>query len=235
MTNCLIISKDTETTKKLSDYVHKIPNLELTGQTADYKTAQFMIREQEVKLVFLDLNGEEENIDFITSAKARCGLIVISSIPSDAIKAFEIQAIDFLYNPVNFIRFSRAVDKAMPVVSGFGKNNNMASGFIILKADPKLLVKIEVDDIEYVEGKGNYSAIRVACKEFLSLVRLKAIDEKLPKDKFIRIHKSFIVSIRKIAFIGSSYIILKDSQRKIPIGKTYKILFSSRIQSSFIL
>ena len=143
-------------------------------------------------------------------------------------EGFELEVIDYLLKPVPFPRFLKAAQKAYDIIKPLlNAPLKTQSDFIMLKGDTKgKLIKVEIDEIDYIEGMGNYVAIFCKGKKILSIMNLKTLEEKLPVDRFMRVHKSFIVAISQIALIEGNLITLKNNYKaEIAIGNSYRNQF----------
>jgi len=229
MINCLIIDDEQSAINLIATYVSKLPYLALIDTATDPLEGLRIIHEKKIDLVFLDINMPDlSGLDFSKAVHNKCKVIFITASDQHALDGFELDAIDYLLKPVPFPRFLRAVQKAKEVLEKTTEPP-AATGhdFIMVQGDTKgKLLKIELDDILYIEGMGNYVSIVCREQKILSLINLKDLEENLPAGKFVRVHKSFIVSIAHIDSVNGNFILLKhDSKINISIGEAYKASF----------
>ena len=173
-----------------------------------------------------DISG----IQFLKSLPHKPLVIFTTAYEKYALEGFELDVVDYLLKPYSFERFLKAVNKAQEHLSLLEKNQNMPSGeeisfsnqFIFVKSDYKL-VKIEIAEIQYIESLKDYVKIIVGDKPVVTLSSMKAIEEKLVAPDFIRVHRSFMVNLRKIQYIQRNFV--KVGDKEIPIGDNYKESF----------
>src|ERR1700761_8686197 len=191
MLNCLIIDDEQPAITIIEAYVQKTPFLQLAGTAIDPVQGLQLVRNQPIDLIFMDVEMHGiTGLEFIKAINGKCKVIIVSAYSQFALEGFELEVIDYLLKPVSFPRFLKAAQKAYdiikPVVSSPAKAQ---SDFILLKGDTKgKLIKVEIDEIDYIEGMGNYVAIYCKGKKILSIMNLKTLEEKLPVDRFMRVH-----------------------------------------------
>ena len=175
-------------------------------------------------------------IEFIKSLENKPMVIFTTAYSEYAVQGFELNAIDYLVKPFLFERFFKAVNKAYELHNLHNKNSQeiietseKKENFIFVKSDYSS-VKILLNDIFYIEGLKDYVKIHLPEKNILSLITMKKMEETLPSDKFIRVHRSYIVALDKIESIQRNRIIIQ--KKWIPVGDSYKNEFFKRIDSS---
>jgi DNA-binding LytR/AlgR family response regulator len=205
MIKCIIIDDKPLAIDVLTDYVGKIPALSLTLSTTNPLEALEVVMSGQVDLIFLDIQMPQLNgVQFMKIVHGKCKVILTTAYAKYALEGFENDAIDYLLKPIPFERFYKAVQKAQyhfkSINSILEKENGISlqeNDFIFVKTEYKL-VKINIEDILYVEGMQNYVAIYTLNEKIVSLQNIKKTEEQLSKKKFVRIHKSYIVAIKKI-------------------------------------
>lgn len=227
MINCIIVDDELGAIKVITNYLQHVPDFNLVATTTNPVEGLYLINNQEIDLVFLDIQMPEvTGIELIKNIQGRSKIIIISAYSQFALEGFELDVIDYLLKPVPLLRFLKATQKARELLKENISNNahNDESGFIMVKGDAKgKLLKVEIDEIDYIEGAGNYVTFYCGAKKILSLINLKELEEKLPHKRFIRVHKSFIVAIPQIASINGNALYLKNYPKaEIVIGKVYK-------------
>ncbi|MDP4267488.1 MAG: LytTR family DNA-binding domain-containing protein, partial [Bacteroidota bacterium] len=173
-------------------------------------------------------------ISFLKNLKNKPMVIFITAYEKYALEGFELDVLDYLLKPVPFDRFFKAVNKAHEYYNFLNNaetTHSSSLNFIFVKADYKI-VKVNIDDILYIEGLKDYIKIYTVDKLILTLSSLKAIETKLPSDNFIRVHKSYIVSVKRIEFIERSHIKIKDIN--IPISDNYRDKFFKIVEKNNI-
>jgi len=166
-------------------------------------------------------------IDLVRSLQQKPLVIFTTAHKQFAIEGFELDAVDYLLKPINFDRFTRAVHKAIDYYKYKNTLSQEENDSLFVHSEYKL-VKIPLNDIEYIESLEDYIKIHIAgAKPVLTLLSMKKVLEKLPADKFQRIHRSYIVSIQKIDFIQDGIISIGKST--IPVAETYRSILNKRL------
>jgi two-component system LytT family response regulator len=220
---CLIVDDKPLAIDILSDYVGKISFLELKATTTNPIEGLRMIGEQKIDLVFLDIQMPELNgLNFIKLAGNQCKVILTTAYSEHALDGYEHDVIDYLLKPISFERFYKAAGKARQFLEGnlgtiAGEPKSQA--YLFVKTEHRIQ-KIDLDDILFIEGLQNYIDINIKNSHVLSLQPLKKIEEQLPANDFVRVHRSFIVALKHINSIERSRISIGD--KLIPIGDSYR-------------
>ena len=222
--NCIVIDDDKFSRRVIEELIKKTDNLILAGSFSTAVDAINFLKQQEsVDLIFLDIEMPEmSGIDFLDTLKNPPQVIIISAKGKYALNAFEYDVTDYLLKPVTFPRFYKAVDKAMnrtqkSNLSGIGKDE------IFIKKNSSL-VRLKYDDILWIEALENYVVFNTFSDKFTIHFTMKAIEQKLPPKKFVRVHRSFIINKSSINEIEDNAILIKtiDGIKSVPIGKSYK-------------
>lgn len=221
--NCIIIDDEPLARKGLKEYIADVDFLRLLGDFEGPLQARELLGKGEVQLVFLDIQMPKiTGLEFIKTIKNAPPVIFTTAYPAYAVEGFEVNAIDYLVKPVSFDRFLKAALKTKEYYEMRERNVTEASassGYFFIKADNKL-VKIFLEDILFVEGLQNYVSIHTKDKKYITYLTFKSVDDYLPSDKFIKVHKSYIISADKIDSIeGNEVLIL---QHHIPISRNLK-------------
>ncbi len=229
---CLVIDDEEAAITVLSHFIARVPYLEYKGGYTSPISGLNAVQEQDVDILFVDVQMPEiSGLDLIKNVNSHCRIILTTAYSQYAIDGFDLDVTDYLLKPIPFARFLKAVEKAknqlaLPetILSG---SKTTSDHFILIKGDTKgKFFKVDYKDIDYIEGMKNYVAIICGSKKIVSLLNIKDIEEKLPAQQFIRVHKSYIVSISKIYSIEGNHIRLKNSPgANITIGDTYKNAF----------
>jgi DNA-binding LytR/AlgR family response regulator len=236
MIRCLAIDDEILALDLLEDNIRKVPFLEMAGRCRSAMEAMEMLAAGTVDLIFLDIQMPDmSGIQLLNSLHQKPMVIMTTAYEKYALKGYDLDVIDYLLKPFSFERFLRAVNKAQDFMQLKEKNKNKqgeepetTSGkYLFVKSDYKL-VKINLDEIMYIEGLKDYVRIYTAEKPVITLMSMKAVEEKLPASDFVRVHRSFIVNIRKIKYIEQGSIMI--GTKEIPIGNNFREQFFNKIK-----
>jgi DNA-binding LytR/AlgR family response regulator len=221
--------------KLLEDHISKVPFLQLSGVYTNPLEAILSVNSNPVDLIFLDIQMPQLNgVQFMELLQNRAQVIISSAYQEYAIDGFEHNVVDYLLKPVSFERFYKAVEKAYNLKNPTAKITQAqetmpaTGGYIFIKVENKM-VRVELDDILYVEGLKNYVSIYTKTQRIISLQVMKQLEEVLPANRFVRVHKSYIVALDKINSIEKQEITIKE--RIIPIGNTYQENFYKLLET----
>ncbi len=220
--NCIIVDDEPLAQNLLKDFVNKILFLNLKAKCKSAFEAIEALQENKIDLIFLDIHMPDiSGIEFIKNTENLPLIIFTTAYSHYAIEGFEHNAVDYLLKPISFARFTKSVNRAYEIYKSKNKPDPDVGEkkYLFVKADYKL-VKINFDDILYVESLKDYVKFITVEKTILTLSRMKIMEEKLPSDKFIRIHRSYIVSIGKIDSINKS--IVQIGKKNIPVSDSYR-------------
>ena len=220
--SCIIIDDEPLARKGLQEYITDIDFLNIIGEFDTPLKATELISRGEVQLIFLDIQMPKiTGLDFFKTLQNPPPVIFTTAYPQYALEGFEVNALDYLVKPVSFERFLKAVLKAKEYYEVRETNiqETATSEYFFIKADNKL-VKILFDDVLYAEALQNYVTIHTPAKKYMTYLTFKAVEDYLPADKFLKVHKSYIVAASKIDSIEGNDI--KIGQQHIPISRTQK-------------
>ena len=228
---CIVIDDEPIARQYLSDYVTKMPKLELAATFSKAMDAYEFIENGKADIVFLDIQMPGiTGIEFIRTLQKKPAIILTTAYSEYALEGYELDVVDYLLKPISFGRFAKAVNKAVDrltvpgntkVPGEVGENIHSATtrDFIFVKSGYKS-EKVNISDILYVEGMKEYVVIHTQDKKYTKLDRMKNMENMLSNQGFIRIHKSYIVSVRNIdAVFGNTIEVNGD---KLPLGRSYK-------------
>ncbi|WP_111709884.1 LytR/AlgR family response regulator transcription factor [Lutibacter citreus] len=235
--NCLIIDDEPLAVELLEDFVSKVPFLNLAATCSNGIDAISIIKNNPIDLIFTDIEMPDfSGIEFIKSLDDKPLFIFTTAYSHYAIEGFNLNAVDYLIKPIPFHRFLTAVNRAQEVYLLKKEDGNKEKqpttlkedcDFIFVKADYEN-IKLNLDDIKYIEGLKDYIKIYSnSHKPILTLSSFKKIEEKLPAKLFVRVHRSYIVSLKYIHSVQRNRILI-DTIR-IPIGNNYKDDFIRKI------
>jgi DNA-binding LytR/AlgR family response regulator len=231
MIRCLIVDDEPLALHILEDYISKIPFLQLVKATTNPIEALTLVQEKLVDLVFLDVQMPElTGIQFLRIANGKAKVILTTAYPQYALEGYELDVIDYLLKPIAFDRFFKSVQKAQAVLQPAAtpiqtepapqqKQHDLLSDFIFVKTEHKIQ-KVYLNDILFIEGLKDYISIFTPAERIITLQNMKKMEDALPEKHFIRVHKSYIVSINKIDSIERSRIFIGD--KVIPVGDTHR-------------
>jgi DNA-binding LytR/AlgR family response regulator len=234
MLKCLIVDDEPLAIKLLEDHISKVPFLESAGIYSNPLEALLAFNKNPVDLIFLDIQMPQLNgVQFMQLLQNRTQVIIASAYQEYAIEGFEHNVVDYLLKPISFERFYRAVEKAYNLknpTATITRSQEMfpaTGGYIFVKVENKM-VRVELDDILYIEGQKNYVFVYTKTQRIMSLQVMKQLEELLPPNRFVRVHKSYIIALDKITSIERQEILIKD--RIVPIGGVYAEHFSKMLE-----
>ncbi|MDH6535171.1 DNA-binding response regulator [Parabacteroides sp. 52] len=241
MIRCIAIDDEPLALTQLTGYIQKVPFLELVKACSNAFEALSVISHTQVDLIFADIHMPDLNgMDFVKSLSNKPMIIFTTAYSEYAVESFRIDALDYLLKPFGFNDFLKAANKAhhhmdvfmqpattnqQPAIQGGEKEEN----YLFVKADYKML-RLDVNKIIYIESQSEYARIfSEDSKPIMTLLSMKILEERLPAHTFMRIHRSYIVNLKKIIAVANNRIIChKDTY--IPIGNQYKKLFNSYLE-----
>lgn len=220
--NCAIIDDEPLALDLLESYVNKTPFLTLCGKFSSAVEALGKIKNSGIKLVFVDIQMPDLNgIEFSRALPSDIRIVFITAFSEYALEGFRVNALDYLLKPVSYADFLLTANKALEWFEAQAGKTEEEAKFIYVKSDYKLL-RIELDDIIYIEGLKDYVKIHLESspRPVITLMRVKALEEILPEADFIRVHRSYIVRKDKIKVIERGRIVFGSVY--IPVSDSYK-------------
>ena len=246
MIRCLVVDDEPLAQHIVEDYISKVPNLKLVKSTTNPIEALTWVQEGGVDLVFLDVQMPElTGIQFLKIANGKAKVILTTAYPEYALEGYELDVVDYLLKPIAFDRFFKSVQKAQGIIQPSLKpaaaleqvqpqqqqQNDFLSDFIFVKSEHKIQ-KVYLRDILFIEGLKDYISIFTPAERIITLQNMKKMEDALPERHFVRVHKSYIVSLNKIDSIERSRIWIGD--KIIPVGDTYRDQFFKIIEGKNI-
>jgi DNA-binding LytR/AlgR family response regulator len=226
--NVIIVDDEPLAQDVLETYITQIPELNLIRKCNNALEANEALKSNDVDLMFLDIQMPQlTGIDFLKTLAKPPMVVFTTAYPNYAIEGFELDALDYLLKPISLERFMKAVNKADELYSLKQNRTEIVEGenndFFFVKADKKL-IKINYDDILYIEGLKDYVIIRSNTGRVITLQTMKSLESKLPATIFKRIHRSYIMNLDHIKAVVGNMIELseKGQVKHIPIGKNYR-------------
>jgi len=221
--SCLIVDDEAIARDIITTHLSKIANITVIASCSNALEAFNAINNHKIDLVFLDINMPEiSGISFAKSINKDIKIIFTTAYRDYAVEGFELQAVDYLLKPISFERLLKAVNTYFEVYSE-SKNNTVQktvnNDFMFVRSDRRML-KVDFKDIVYIESYSDYIKIHLANETIVTRETISAIEVKLPKNTFIRIHRSFIVALHKISSFTNEQIVIQN--KSLTISRSYK-------------
>jgi len=235
---CIAIDDEPLALKQISSYIEKTPFLEAVALCHNAFDAMKFLANNEVDLMFVDINMPDLNgMDFVKSLIQKPQIIFTTAYSEYAIEGFQVDALDYILKPISYSSFLKSANKAN---TWFELNHKQTESIqttqdsLFVKSEYKM-VRIFLSEIKYIESSNEYIQIHLVNDEpVTTLIRLKVMEEQLPKDKFMRVHRSFIVNLDRIKVIERNRIVF-DHNVYIPVGEQYKESFQAFVDRTFIV
>jgi two-component system, LytTR family, response regulator len=238
MINCIIVDDEQHAIDILVHYVKQTPHVNLVASYTNPLDALQMLGQQKIDLVFLDIQMPElTGIDFIKAIGGNTKVILTTAYSEFALEGYELSVVDYLMKPIRFPRFLAAVQKAMERINAPDNPSTQEAGddYIFVKTESKgKLLKINLEDIDFIESMKNYVAIHRGGQKTLVYTSMKDLEERLPKKRFLRVHKSFIIPVSRITGIEGNIVRLKNVSAEVLIGENYKAELMEIIKGKMI-
>jgi len=235
---CIAIDDEPLALKQIGNYIKKTPSLELVSLCNNAFDALEFINSGQVSLIFVDISMPDLNgLDFVKSLTTKPYVVFTTAYSEYAVEGFKVDAVDYLLKPIGYSDFLKAVNKVKTLVelqSAHPETIKTTGDHLFVKSDYKLM-RINLDDIKYIESMHEYIRIHLSSeKPVMTLVSLKSIEEQLPPDRFMRVHRSYIVNLGRIKVIERNRIVF-DNSVYIPVSDQYKERFQQFIDKNFLI
>lgn len=221
--NCLIIDDEPLARKGLEEHVKEIDFLHCVASCENALKAASYLNEQKIDLIYLDIHMPKlSGIDFLKSLKHPPLTIITTAYSNYALEGYSLDIIDYLVKPITFERFLKASQKAFEffqLKSRAENNSAPAVDYFFVRCDRKF-EKVFFQDVSYVEGMQNYAVIHVADRKLITYITLTSLESQLPKDRFLKVHKSYLISVPHVKAIEGDEIILEHA--RIPMSRTLR-------------
>lgn len=230
MINCVLIDDEPLALQLLEDFVNKTPYLKLAGKFEEPLQALPLLESMDVDLLFLDIKMPDiSGIDFFKSLTTKPEVIFTTAYSEFAIDGFELKAMDYLLKPVSFEKFLSACNRVKEYLELKNNKPGRDKDYFFINASHKLH-KVFYDDILYLEGLKDYTKIHLTSSQapLVILHNLKYFEDLLEHTEFIRIHRSYIVSIRKVATASRKSVTIQS--KELPVSDNYRDGFFSIIE-----
>ena len=244
MVRCIAIDDEPLALRQIKSYIDRAEQLELVAVCRSAKEAQKVLEQNSVDLIFVDINMPDMNgLELVRSLTSTHYIVFTTAHPEFAIEGFKLNAIDYLLKPFTFEEFLKAAQKAISLVdlverchaaeSAIAQNEAESSDkeYLSVKADYKTQL-VKISDIVYLESAGEYVRLHIeGSSTITTLFRLKNMETSLPQDNFLRVHRSYIVNLRRISSYTKCRIFL-DNGEYIPLGENYKERFLEHLNQN---
>ncbi|MDU0372708.1 LytR/AlgR family response regulator transcription factor [Hymenobacter endophyticus] len=238
MLRCLLVDDEPLALRLLSSYVERVPFLELVGTCRSALDALTVLQREAVDVLFLDIQMPDlTGVEFVRSMQPQALVIFTTAYENYALEGFNLNALDYLVKPIAFERFLQAAQKAQDRLAprqpepaaapAPAPAHSTADDYIFVKADYHTQ-RLNLRDIRYLEGLKDYIKIYAGARPILTLNSLKAFEDRLPSPDFVRVHRSYIVSLAHIDSIRKNRIYMGEAI--IPIGESYADAFFKLIE-----
>jgi len=226
-TKCLIVDDEPLARELIRGHVEKLENFEIVAECSDAMKALQVLREKQIDLMFMDIQMPQiTGIEFLKTLKHQPKVIITTAYREYALEGFELDVVDYLLKPITFERFLKSVNKYyqmiqddVQVVSNTVADKMQDDSFIYIKENKKV-VKVYLSEIKYIEGLSEYVQIYTDKRKIITKKSMTQMEEKLTSERFLRIHKSYIVSISKIEAFTANTIEIQG--KELPIGRSFK-------------
>ena len=237
MIRCIAIDDEPLALKQIADYISKTPFLELAGLCESALQALELLDKTPVDLMFVDVNMPDlSGMDFVKTLENPPFIVFVTAYSEYALEGFRVDAIDYLLKPISYSDFLKSANKVKAWFDAMQqKPAEVMSNkdFLFIKSEYKIL-RINFDDIKYIEAMSEYIRIHlVNSKPVMTQLSMKSIENQLPEDRFMRVHRSFIINLSKISVIERNRIIF-DGTVYIPVSDQYKSKFQNYIEKNFL-
>lgn len=225
--NCYIIDDEQYAIDVIVNHINKIFFLSLKGASTNPLTGLEFIQKNDIDLLFLDIQMDKLNgIELIKMLPPNTKVIFCTAYSEFAVSGFELEAIDYLMKPIEFNRFERAARRAQNIFLNNSINQNiedLSNDYIYVKTEHKgNLLKLYLHEILFIESKRNYIQFVLNDKKVLVYGSMQNLEFQLPNTQFIRVHKSYMVSVNKIILIKNNIIYFSKKEHAVPVGTMYK-------------
>lgn len=235
---CIAIDDEPLAVKKIAGYIQKVPFLELVAECRSAAEAMSILDATDIQLLFIDINMPDiSGMEFVKSLTNKPYIVFTTAYSEYAVEGFQVDAADYLLKPITFSNFLKAANKVKNLIELTANNRKESvkttANHLFVKSDYKL-IRIELDNIKYIESQHEYIKIHlVNSNPVMTQLSLKSIEEQLPSDRFMRVHRSFIVNLAKVSVIERNRIVF-DGKVYIPVSEQYKEKFQEYIDRNFI-
>ena len=232
---CIIVDDEPMALQLLESYVLRTPYLQLEGKFSNgIEVLQFLHEKTQIDIIFMDIQMPEiDGLELSKKIPIQTKIIFTTAFDQYAIEGYKVNATGYLLKPFNYIEFLEATEKAKQLLLPTKNKEVEIPDYIFVKSEYKQ-IKIFLNDIIYIESMKDYAKIFLTSQSspIVTLLSLKKLNEELPKEKFMRVHRSFIVSLEKIEIVEKNQIVF--GKRRITVAEPYRELFENFINARSI-
>ena len=238
MIRCLAIDDEPLALKQLVSYIMQTPFLELVAACQSAVEAKEILHNEQIDALFVDINMPDLNgLDFVKSLSTPLLVVFTTAYSEFALEGYKVNAIDYLLKPFgldDFIRAARKVKKQYELMNAVSVSVVDMDDAVFFKTEYKI-VRVDIKQIMYVESMSEYLKIHLVDepKPIIVLLSMKKIEERLPVNSFMRVHRSYIINLKMIKEVNKSRIIM-NSDTYIPIGDNYRDAFNNYLNTKFL-
>lgn len=230
--NCLVVDDEPIAREGMMEYVRQIDYLNPVAQCKSATEAVGLLQKNKIDLIFLDIQMPKlTGIEFVKALSDPPLVIFTTAYSEYALEGFELDVVDYLLKPISFARFLKAAEKAQSYLHARNKEVSITQDFFFIKCNGKI-ERIMMTDVLYIEAMANYVIIHTRQKKYITYLTFSGIEEQLPSELFVQIHKSFLVAISAIQTIDGNEVI--TGSMRLPLSKTHRNEVMSRIESRLI-
>lgn len=233
MIRCIVIDDEPIARLGMKRHIARHPELEVAACLENAEEAARFLAENEVDLLFLDIQMPGVNgIDFARTIPDKTLVVFTTAYSEYAVDSYELDAVDYLLKPISPERFDKSVARVIAAYNLLlsavddSARPKLADGVLTVKADRRYM-RVKVDDIIFVEGLKDYIVIHTTSRKTVTRMKIKEVEEMLPSDRFMRVNRSYVVNLEAIDSFDSNDIVIGD--REIAIGATYRDAVISRL------
>lgn len=228
MIRCLVVDDEAPALAILADYIRQVPFLTLVGTTTNPLEALTLVQQGGVDVVFLDIQMPKlTGLQFLKLSGPKCKVVLTTAYSEYALEGYDNDVVDYLLKPISFERFLKAAQKALallppaPAAPALPVTLAAPPPYLFIKGDAKhKYVRVNYADILYIEGLSNYVSLYLPGQRLVTYQTLKELADTLPQPPFLRVHKSYIVSLDKIELVDGNTLYMADKQ--VPVSETYR-------------
>lgn len=236
---CIIIDDELSAINVLENYIQQLPNITLVGVATNPLIGIELVKKHKVDVVFLDIHMDEmSGIEVMEIIGKETKIVFCTAYSEFAVQSYDLNAVDYLMKPIEFNRFVKAVQRVydqLHPTSIHSEIKAIPNDYIFVKTEQRgKLIKINLDDIQYIESLHNYVSFHRVEGKTIAYMTLKELEERLPQSQFIRVHKSYIVSIKQITALEHSEVHLKGCSVSVPLGGQYKEWFYGKMKEKLM-
>lgn len=236
---CIIIDDEMPAINILEQYIRQMPNITLLGVATNPITGIDLVKKHKVDVVFLDIHMDEmSGLEVMEIIGNETKIVFCTAYSEFAVQSYDLNAVDYLMKPIEFNRFVKAVQRVYDLLyptAVVPEIKAIPNDYIFVKTEQKgKLIKIDLDDIQYIESLNNYVFFHRPGGKIIAYLTLKELEGRLPQSQFMRVHKSYIVSVPQIAALENNEVRMKGCTIAIPIGGQYKELFYYKMREKLL-